>query len=164
MPSLVNTCRLLHAHNLKFCLSFSCFDVYQVMGNANALMQSDDWAALISDAKARSCYLDADSLPKEFLVPKGPSYVSGKVSSNMRGLRSTGPRHRQLDMHMESKSGTPSEDDEKLNASLISRNGNYRPLKSTMENSLDDFDQSADKSRDAWQYGIQKKVVAKRDS
>ncbi|RVW65542.1 Helicase SEN1 [Vitis vinifera] len=142
-----------------------------VMGNANALMQSDDWAALISDARARSCYLDMDSLPKEFLVPKGPTYgpLSGKVSSNMRGLRSAGPRHRQLDMHVESKSGTPSEDDEKSNASLISRNGNYRPLKPTMENSLDDFDQSADKSRDAWQYGIQKKqssagVVAKRDS
>ena len=158
-------------HDLKFWLSFSCFVVYQVMGNANALMQSDDWAALISDARARSCYLDMDSLPKEFLVPKGPTYgpLSGKVSSNMRGLRSAGPRHRQLDMHVESKSGTPSEDDEKSNASLISRNGNYRPLKPTMENSLDDFDQSADKSRDAWQYGIQKKqssagVVAKRDS
>lgn len=138
------------------------------MGNASALMQSEDWAALISDAKARSCYLDVDSLPKEFVIPKGPSYVSGKVSSNMRGLRSTGPRHRQLDMHMEAKSGTPSEDDEKSNASIISRNGNYRPLK-LMENSLDDFDQSADKSRDAWQYGIQRKqssagIVAKRDS
>ncbi|RVW56253.1 Helicase SEN1 [Vitis vinifera] len=92
-------------------------------------MQSDDWAALISDARARSCYLDMDSLPKEFLVPKGPTYgpLSGKVSSNMRGLRSAGPRHRQLDMHVESKSGTPSEDDEKSNASLISRNGIIGP-------------------------------------
>ena len=88
---------------------------------------------------------------------------------NMRGLRSARPRNRPLDMHMESKSGTPSKDDEKSKASWIARNGNYRPLKRTMKNSLEDWDQSADKSRDAWQYGIQKKqssarVVANRDS
>ncbi|KAK9270871.1 hypothetical protein L1049_026457 [Liquidambar formosana] len=142
-----------------------------VMGNANALMQSDDWAALITDAKSRNCYMDMDSLPKDFLVSKGPSYtpLPGKVSSNMRGLRSAGPRHRSLEMHMESRSGTPSEDDEKSNASFISKNGNYRPSKSSIEHSLDDFDHSGDRSRDAWQYGIQKKqssagVVGKRDS
>ncbi|KAA8544548.1 hypothetical protein F0562_022593 [Nyssa sinensis] len=128
-----------------------------VMGNANALIKSDDWASLISDAKARNCYLDMDSLPKDFLVPKAPTYVPipGKVS-NVRGLRS-GVRYRSFDMYTESRSGTPSEDDEKSNASLISKNGNYRSLKSPMENTLDDFDQSVDKSRDAWQYGIQKK-------
>ncbi|CBI19136.3 unnamed protein product, partial [Vitis vinifera] len=55
-----------------------------VMGNANALMQSDDWAALISDARARSCYLDMDSLPKEFLVPKGPTYGPLSVRNSVR--------------------------------------------------------------------------------
>ncbi|KAK9080810.1 hypothetical protein SSX86_000568 [Deinandra increscens subsp. villosa] len=39
-----------------------------VMGNASALAQSDDWAALIADAKARKCYMDMDSLPKDFLA------------------------------------------------------------------------------------------------
>ncbi|POO04034.1 P-loop containing nucleoside triphosphate hydrolase [Trema orientale] len=141
-----------------------------VMGNANALTQSDDWAALIADAKARNCYMDMESLPKEFLVLKGPSYtpLPGKVLPNMRGLRSSGPRHRSLDMHMESRSGTPSEDDEKSSASAISRNGSYRPFKPSFENSLDDFDQAGDRSRDAWQHGIHKKQnssgsVAKRD-
>lgn len=139
------------------------------MGNANALIQSDDWAALIADAKTRNCYMDMDSLPKEFLASlsvKGPAYNSsqGKISNNARGLRSAGPRHRSLDPHMESRSGTPSEDEEK-----IPRNGNYRPFKPPLENSLDDFDQSGDKYRDAWQYGIQKKpnsggIVTKRDS
>lgn len=140
------------------------------MGNANALMQSDDWAALITDAKARNCYMDMETLPKEFLAPKGPSYnpLPGKLSSNMRGLRSAGPRHRSLDMRMETRSATPSEDDEKLGAPVITRNGHYRPMKPQFENSLDDFDQSGDKSRDAWQYGIQKKqsstgVVGKRE-
>jgi senataxin len=116
-------------------------------------------AALITDAKARNCYMDMDVLPKDFLIPKGPAYtpLPGKVSSNMRGLRSAGQRHRQLDMHAESRSGTPSEDDEKSGALVISRNGNYRPLRPPMENSLDDFDQFGDKSREAWQYGIQKK-------
>ncbi|XP_050375988.1 uncharacterized ATP-dependent helicase C29A10.10c-like isoform X2 [Argentina anserina] len=141
-----------------------------VMGNANALMQSEDWAALIKDAKARNCYMDMENLPKEFLGPKGPSYnpLPGKLSSNMRGLRSAGPRHRSLDMRMDSRSGTPSEDDEKFNAPVISRNGHYRPMRPQFENSLDDFDQSGDKSRDAWQNGIQKKqspagVVGKRE-
>lgn len=102
-----------------------------VMGNANALMQSEDWAALIVDAKARDCYMDMDSLPKDFVI-KGPSYASlpGKSSTNSRSLRSVGPRHRLLDVHMESRSGTPSEEDEKSNmASLvISKNGSYRPF------------------------------------
>ncbi|XP_044511262.1 uncharacterized protein LOC123229483 [Mangifera indica] len=139
-----------------------------VMGNANALIQSDDWAALIADAKTRNCYMGMDSLPKEFLASltvKGQGYYSsqGKISNNARGLRSAGPRHRSLNPHTESRSGTPSEDEEK-----IPRNGNYRSFKS-LENSLDDFDQSGDKYRDAWQYGIQRKqnsggILTKRDS
>ncbi|KDP20224.1 hypothetical protein JCGZ_09856 [Jatropha curcas] len=137
-----------------------------VMGNASSLIQSDDWAALITDAKARNCYMDMDSLPKEFFVSKGPQ---GKGSSNTRGSRLSGPRHRAMDKHMESRSGTPSEDDDSSGPPVISRNGHYRPFKPLLDNSLDDFDQAGDKSRDAWQYGIQKKqsssgIVGKRDS
>ncbi|KAM7516799.1 hypothetical protein LguiA_006382 [Lonicera macranthoides] len=140
-----------------------------VMGNANALMKSEDWAALIADAKARNYYMDMDTLPKDFLVPRGPAYAPPPAKAPMRGLRSGGLRHnRSYDMRIESRSGTPSEEDEKPKSSLFSRNGNYRPFKPSMENSLDDFDQSGDKSRDAWQYGIQKKqssngVFGKRD-
>ncbi|XP_044474856.1 probable helicase MAGATAMA 3 isoform X2 [Mangifera indica] len=140
-----------------------------VMGNANALTQSDDWAALIADAKTRGCYVDMDSLPKEFLASlsaKGPGYSSsqGKISNNPRGLRSAGPRHRLLDPQMESRSGTPSEDEDR-----IPWNGNHHPFKPPLENSLDDFDKSGNKYRDAWQYGIQKRpnsggIVTKRDS
>ncbi|KAJ7965682.1 p-loop containing nucleoside triphosphate hydrolase superfamily protein [Quillaja saponaria] len=113
-----------------------------VMGNANALVQSDDWAALIADSKSRNCYMNMDSLPKEFMVAKGPAYTP--------------------------LPGTPSEDDEKTGTSVISRNGNHRSVKYSMENSLDDFDQSGDRSRDARQYGIQKRQssaggVGKRD-
>lgn len=139
------------------------------MGNANALMKSEDWAALIADAKARNYYMDMDTLPKDFLVPRGPAHAPPPAKAPMRGLRSGGLRHnRSYDMRIESRSGTPSEEDEKPKASLFSRNGNYRPFKPPMENSLDDFDQSGDKSRDAWQYGIQKKqspngVFGKRD-
>ncbi|KAE9468048.1 hypothetical protein C3L33_00037, partial [Rhododendron williamsianum] len=100
-----------------------------VMGNANSLMKSDDWAALITDAKARNCYLDMDSLPKDFILPKSLLW------------------HHHL-------SGTPSEDDEKLNAPLILKNGNYRPSKPPMGNSSEDLDLTSEKSRDAWQYGI----------
>ncbi|KAF8408092.1 hypothetical protein HHK36_007233 [Tetracentron sinense] len=76
-----------------------------IIDNANALMKSEDWAALITDAKERK----------------------------------SGLGQRNLDMHPEYKSGTPSEDDEKLNTTLISRNGGYRPLKLPMENSLDEL-------------------------
>ena len=107
------------------------------MGNGNTLVQSEDWAALIADAKQRNCYLTMDSLPKDFLAPKaptsGPSPV--KVSSNLRGLRSGGIlKHRSFDMHMDSRSGTPSEDDEKSNAPLVLKNGNYRPSRPPMGN------------------------------
>lgn len=136
------------------------------MGNATSLMQSEDWAALIADSKARNCYMNMDSLPKDFFVSKG---MQGKGSSGIRGLRLGGPRHRSLDIHMESRSGTPSEDDENSGSSAVSRNGSYRPFKPPMDNSLDDFDQSDDKSRDAWQHGIQKRqgsssIAGKRDS
>ncbi|CAA2994480.1 Hypothetical predicted protein [Olea europaea subsp. europaea] len=139
-----------------------------VMGNASALIQSDDWAALIADAKARKCYMDMDSLPKDFFVPESSTYgLLPPKSSNTRGFRS-GPRYRSYESHMESKSGTPSEDDEKSNTSSSSRNGSYRHLRPGTENGLDDFDQSSNRSRDAWQYGIQKKqntagILGKQD-
>ncbi|KAE8704419.1 alcohol dehydrogenase-like 7 [Hibiscus syriacus] len=149
-----------------------------VMGNANSLVQSDDWAALIADAKSRNCFMNMDSLPKEFAKdllskdfsgPRGLGYPSQSKASSARGLRSAGPRHRSLDMYMDSRSGTQSEDEDKSGTSVISRNGNYRPLRTPTETSLDDFDQSGDKSRNPWQYGILKKqnsagAVGKRDS
>lgn len=136
-----------------------------VMGNANALIQSEDWAALIADARSRNCYMDMDSIPKDFLATKGPVYtpLPGKPPSNMRGIRSGGPRYnRSMEMHTESRVGAPSEDDERMNgASASSRNGNHRPSRYLTENSLDD-------SRDAWQHGNQKRqgstgTMAKRD-
>ncbi|GMI64866.1 hypothetical protein like AT4G30100 [Hibiscus trionum] len=149
-----------------------------IMGNASALVQSDDWAALIADAKTRNCFMDMDSLPKEFPKdllskdfsgPRGFGYPSQGKASSTRGFRSAGPRHRSLDMYMDSRSGTASEDEDKSGTSIISRNGNYRPLRTPMETSLDNFDQSDDKSRNPWQYGMLKKqnsagAVGKRHS
>jgi senataxin len=53
--------------------------------------------------------------------------------------------------------------------SVSSRNGNHRPSRYLTENSLDDSDHLGDKSRDAWQHGIQKRqgstgTMAKRDA
>ncbi|XP_057744318.1 helicase sen1-like isoform X3 [Arachis stenosperma] len=130
-----------------------------VMGNANALVQSDDWAALITDAKSRNCYMEMDSLPKDFMVSKGPTYtpLPGKASSNMRGMRSGGQRFRGMEAHGDPRMGAPCEDDEKMGAPASFRNGNHRSSRYPMENSLDDFDHMGDKSRDSWQYGAQKK-------
>ncbi|MFS7912901.1 hypothetical protein Hanom_Chr02g00135301 [Helianthus anomalus] len=51
-----------------------------------------------------------------------------------------------------------SEEDEK---STKSRNWNYRGFKPPMDGSLDDFDQSGDRSRDAWQHGVLKAIKFK---
>ncbi|XP_077249953.1 uncharacterized protein LOC143889575 isoform X2 [Tasmannia lanceolata] len=117
-----------------------------VMGNANALMRSDDWAALISDAKARNCFVDMDSIPKEFLVPKPSVYtpLAGKSFSNMRAIKMSGARQRHLEMLPETKPATQLEDDEKSNTSIL-RNGSYRNLKQPVENSLDDLGQTGEK-------------------
>ncbi|KAE8666492.1 alcohol dehydrogenase-like 7 [Hibiscus syriacus] len=137
-----------------------------VIGNAKALMQSNDWAALIADAKARNCYVDMDSLPKDFqkdLVsedfprPRGFGYPPSQgKASNTRSSRLSGPRYRSLDMHMDSRSGTPLESADES----IYRNGNYRSFKPPMEPLLENFDQPGDRSRNAWQYGIQKRYSA----
>ncbi|KAI7754256.1 hypothetical protein M8C21_018015, partial [Ambrosia artemisiifolia] len=135
-----------------------------VMGNASTLVQSDDWAALIADAKTRECYMDMESIPKDFMgpkVPPPPAYGPPQARfSNMRGLKRPGLRHRSYD-HMDSRS----EDDER---NTKSKNGNYRAFKPPIDGFLDDFDQSGDRSRDAWQHGIQKRpnstpVTGKRD-
>ena len=126
------------------------------MGNANALMQSDDWAALIRDAKLRNCFKDMDCIPKELLILKGSTHSPEKASSNdIRSLRISGQRQRQLDMHLETKSGTPSEDEDRSN-NFIRRNGSYRDIKPP-DNSLDDLGHSSDRSRDAMQYGLAKR-------
>jgi len=121
-----------------------------VMGNASALMKCEDWAALITDAKARNCFMEMESLPKDFPVPKVPSFIP--KAPNARGFRSGGPRTRSIDMHPESRSGTPSEDDKKLSTTTFPRNGNSR-----RENSVDDSDPPGDRYRDAWQHGIQRR-------
>ncbi|CAH8364331.1 unnamed protein product [Eruca vesicaria subsp. sativa] len=124
-----------------------------VMGNASALMKCEDWAALITDARARNCFMEMESLPKDFPVPKVPSFIPKAPSA--RGFRSGGPRTRSIDMHNEPRPGTPSEDDEKLNTTMTTypRNGNFR-----RENSVDGFDQSGDRHRgDAWQHGKQRR-------
>ncbi|CAL1388920.1 unnamed protein product [Linum trigynum] len=138
-----------------------------VMGNASSLMQSDDWAALITDAKARSCFMEMDSLPKDFLGSKGMMPGNKGPSLNARSLRSGGgPRYnRSFDVHMESRLGTPSEDAEN-NSSIISRNGNYRPFNNPpMENNpVENYgQQSGERSRESLQYGG-KRLFGKRDS
>ncbi|KAI6706212.1 hypothetical protein NL676_009174 [Syzygium grande] len=35
--------------------------------------QSIAWAAMTADVKARNCYMDIDSVPKDFFMPKGPT-------------------------------------------------------------------------------------------
>ncbi|WOK91590.1 helicase sen1 isoform X4 [Canna indica] len=101
-----------------------------VVGNANALMQSEDWSALIADAKLRKCFIDMESIPKEFLGLKGSTISPAKgLLSNARSLRSGGPRQRHFDTLPDPKSGTQSEDDEKSNY-YWPRNGSYRNLKS----------------------------------
>ncbi|KAJ0962282.1 hypothetical protein J5N97_030110 [Dioscorea zingiberensis] len=128
-----------------------------VVGNANALVQSDDWAALVSDAKSRKCFMDMDNIPKEFLVLKGSAYASGKFPlNNSRSLRTGGLRQRYQEMLPEPRSGTQSEDDEKSNT-FLPRNGSYRNLKPG-DNSSDDLGQSGDRSRDGLQYSSAKRL------
>lgn len=115
-----------------------------VMGNASALMKCEDWAALITDARERNCFMEMESLPKDFPVPNVPIFIP--KAPNPRGFRPGGSRNRSIDMqHNETRSGTPSEDDEKLSTRTMTypRNGNFR-----RENSVvDDSDQS-------WQHGM----------
>ncbi|KAD4386198.1 hypothetical protein E3N88_26367 [Mikania micrantha] len=130
-----------------------------VMGNASALAQSDDWAALIADAKARNCYMDMNTLPKDFLAaPKAapPPYGTPQVmfSNTMGFLR---PRFIQRPYQpMEPRVGTPFGDEDKLeSSSSSSKNGVYLPFnKPPLEDSVDNFD----RSRGSWQYDTQKRL------
>ncbi|CAL9049941.1 uncharacterized protein LOC103980202 [Musa acuminata AAA Group] len=127
-----------------------------VVGNANALVQSEDWAALIADAKSRKCFVDMEKIPKEFLVLKGPTSSPARDSlNNMRGSRTGGQRQRHLDVLSETKSGALSEDEDKSN-SFLPRNGSCRNLKSN-ESPSEDLGHSSERSRDASQYGITKR-------
>lgn len=87
-----------------------------MVGNANALMQSEDWGALIEDAKSRKCYMDMDTIPKEFLpLGKGSSSnTSIKNSNNTRGFRS--------------RPGMKPDFDEDRHNQYLPRNGSYRNL------------------------------------
>ncbi|KAL8150950.1 hypothetical protein V2J09_020758 [Rumex salicifolius] len=117
-----------------------------VMGNANALVQSDDWAALIEDSRSRKCYMDMDSLPKEFQVPKVHSYASfpSKFPHGSRGMRSGGPRPRSLDAPAEFKPGTSSE------GAPVGRSENNRSVRPHNENSsTNGYDDLGDRSRDS---------------
>ena len=120
---------------------------FQVVGNANALMQSEDWAALIADAKARKCFMDLDSIPKDFLPMKAPSNTPGRNSSNnIRNMRTGGPRPRHLDMFPEPRAGVNIRPDEDEQPNSVPRNGSYR--------NLDDFGRPGDRPRDNMQFGV----------
>lgn len=83
------------------------------MGNANALCRSDDWKALITDAKSRNCYMNMDSLPKDFSISKGPppNYFPSRFSSGARGSGPGGPWPRLFDIRSESNPGPRLDDD-----------------------------------------------------
>ncbi|XP_066375474.1 probable helicase MAGATAMA 3 [Miscanthus floridulus] len=119
-----------------------------VVGNANALMQSEDWASLIADAKARKCFMDLDSIPKDFLPMKVPSNTPGRNSSNnIRNMRTGGgPRPRHLDMFSEPRAGMNMRPDEDERLNSVTRNGSYR--------NLDDFGRPGDRPRDNLQFGV----------
>ncbi|ONM00618.1 P-loop containing nucleoside triphosphate hydrolase superfamily protein [Zea mays] len=116
-----------------------------VVGNANALMQSEDWASLIADAKARKCFMDLDSIPKDFLPMRVPSNTPGRNSSNNIRRTGGGPRPRRLDMFSEPRAGMNMRPDEYERLNSVPRNGSYR--------NLDDFVHPGDRSRDNMQFG-----------
>uniref|UniRef100_A0A452Y831 Uncharacterized protein n=1 Tax=Aegilops tauschii subsp. strangulata TaxID=200361 RepID=A0A452Y831_AEGTS len=119
-----------------------------VVGNASALMQSEDWAALVADAKARKCFMDLDSIPKDFLAMKISSNTPGRnTSNNLRNLRTGGPRPRHLDMLPDPRIGMRADEDERPNS--VPRNASYR--------NLDDLGRSGDRSRESLQFGVAKR-------
>ncbi|KAL5225398.1 hypothetical protein ABZP36_012037 [Zizania latifolia] len=115
-----------------------------VVGNANSLMQSEDWAALIADAKARKCFIDLDSIPKDFLAMKISNIPGRNTSNNIRNIRTGGPRPRHLEMLPESRVSISPDEDER--SSSVLRNGSYR--------NLDDLGRPGDRARDNLPFGI----------
>ncbi|XP_042377228.1 probable helicase DDB_G0274399 [Zingiber officinale] len=126
-----------------------------VVGNANALMQSEDWAALIDDAKSRKCFIDMESIPKEFLLLKGSATAPAKPTLNSTRSSRSGHRQRHLDVLPEPKSGTQSEEEDKPNH-FPSRNGSYKNVKMN-DASLDDIGHSIEKSKNPSQYSMSKR-------
>ncbi|XP_051185779.1 probable helicase MAGATAMA 3 [Lolium perenne] len=96
-----------------------------VIGNANALMQSEDWAALVADAKARKCFMDLSSIPSDFLPMNNSSNTRGmNFSNNTRNMRASGPRPMHFSMLSEPRIGMRSGEDDQSNS--FPRNGSYR--------------------------------------
>lgn len=126
-----------------------------MVGNANALMQSEDWAALIDDAKSRKCFIDMESIPKEFLLLKGSATAPAKPTLNSTRSSRSGHRQRHLDVLPEPKSGTQSEEEDKPNH-FPSRNGSYKNVKMN-DASLDDIGHSIEKSKNPSQYSMSKR-------
>ncbi|KAJ3678320.1 hypothetical protein LUZ60_002123 [Juncus effusus] len=91
-----------------------------VVGNANALMQSEDWAALIDDAKSRKCFTDMENIPKEFF-----SYFNNNNNNNNKGSSSSNMSRNPSIRNFSRPKPGPKFDDEKPNP-YLTRNGNYR--------------------------------------
>ena len=88
-------------------------------------MQSEDWAALVADAKARKCFMDLSSIPSDFLPTKNSSNTGGMNSSNnTRNMRASGPRPMHFNMLSERRIGMRAGDDDHSNS--FPRNGSYR--------------------------------------
>ncbi|XP_052134449.1 uncharacterized protein LOC127753031 [Oryza glaberrima] len=115
-----------------------------VVGNAGALMQSEDWALLIADAKARKCFMDLDTIPKDFLAMKISNTPGRNTSNNIRNMRTGGPRPRHLEMLPDSRVSMRPDEDERSNS--VPRNGSYR--------NLDDLGRPGDRSRDNLPFGM----------
>lgn len=123
-----------------------------VMGNAAALKQSNDWSALIDDAKARGCYMDMDSLPRDFFPSRHSAFASAQARPPpiMRAARLGGSNQRQPDTFVDSTGLR--QNDENLN--VIARNGAYRSSRAHSEYPPEDFGTSSEKSKDAWQQPL----------
>ncbi|XP_048570882.1 uncharacterized ATP-dependent helicase C29A10.10c [Triticum urartu] len=116
-----------------------------VIGNANALMQSEDWAALVADAKARKCFMDLSSIPSDFLAMNKFSNARGlNSSSSTRYMRTSGPRPTHFDMLPAPRMGMTAGEDGHPNS--VARNGSYRNLSN-------DVGHPGDRSRDNLQFG-----------
>ncbi|KAE8709827.1 Detected protein of confused Function [Hibiscus syriacus] len=135
---IIMSCVRASSHGVGFvsdsaneCCSYSARRSY-CSGAAN------DWAALIADAKARNCYVDMDSLPKDFqkdLISKRFSRPRGLVTLHHRvRLLTLGVKGYWTETSIIRYAWTP-----------------------------------GDRSRDAWQYGMQKwysaaGVMGRKDS
>lgn len=76
---------------------FHWVSLSQVIGNASALTQSEDWAALLADAKDRGCFISSTTCIQRGLLPEpilgslgaplgSPSFRPGGPLSRGRGM------------------------------------------------------------------------------